>query len=163
MTFTRILLLLCLLTLGAEILSVRRDAPPIQTAATDFRPPVDDRFDRTISDVNLQKRADALLPLFDRMPPVTIRLKDAPITKSGTNVETGNAYTLCDQNSPPLIFVKRIYYQTAHPLKFENTLKHELTHAWLCRQNLMSVGHGDIFRRQLRQVGGWLNQSEKSQ
>lgn len=160
--FARILLLICLLTRGAQIFADRRAevSPPTSTAPTTAAPPNDYRFERTTFDADLQRRADALLPLFDRMPPVAVRLKDAPIEKSGTNTETGNAYTLCDKNAPPLIFVKKDYYRTAHPLKLANTLKHELTHAWLCRQNLMSVGHGAIFRRKLAAVGGWLNRTD---
>ena len=116
---------------------------------------VDSRFEKAVRDEKLQAEADALLPLFDRMPPVPIYLKDAPILESGTNTETGNAYTFCDGNEVPLIFVKKIYYQKANRKRFTNTLKHELTHAWLCRQHLISVGHGELFQRKFRAIGGW--------
>ena len=140
-----------------------RCLPPEQTEKPVNAPPptvnrtakVDPRFEKTVRNEKLQAEADALLPLFDRMPSVPIYLKDAPILKSGTNTETGNAYTFCDGNETPMIFVKKIYYQKANRKRFANTLKHELTHAWLCRQHLISVGHGELFQRKFRAIGGW--------
>ena len=134
-------------------------APPIPASVIAPMPVqrADFRFENTERDTDLQKATDALLPLFDRMPTVPVYVVDAPILKSGTNVETSNAYTDCDQNRFPFIFVKKNYRQTAHETRLTNTLKHELTHAWLCRQGMMSAGHDAIFRRKLNEVGGWIS------
>ena len=105
-------------------------------------------------DASLQAEADALLPLFDRMPPVPVYLKDETILKSGTNTEKGLAYTHCDGHEFPSIFVKKTFYQKANRIQLVNALKHELTHAWLCRQGLMSVGHGARFRQKFSEIGG---------
>lgn len=126
-----------------------------QTAAADSRFEGVDRSD------NLQAETDALLPLFDQMPSVPVYLKDEPILKSGTNTETANAYTHCDGGEFPFIFVKKIYYRQARRKRLVNTLRHELTHAWLCRQRLMSAGHGALFRRKFEQSGGWGNFAEE--
>ena len=107
-------------------------------------------------DKKLQAETDALLPLFDSMPPVPIYLKDAPILKSGTNVETGMAYTHCYNREFPFILVKKSYYQKVNRKQLINALKHELTHAWLCRQHIMS-GHDERFRQKFKQVGGFGN------
>ena len=104
-------------------------------------------------DDNLQAEADALLFLFDKMPPVPVYLKDEPMLKTGANTERGAAYTHCYSNRLPTIFVKKIFYQKANRKQLVNLLKHELTHAWLCRRQLMS-GHDDNFRKKFKQVGG---------
>ncbi len=105
---------------------------------------------------NLQTEADALLPLFDNMPPVPVYLKDEPVIKSGSNTERGVAYTNCESNEHPTIFVKKTFYQNANSKQLTNILKHELTHAWLCRQRQMS-GHDEQFREKFREVGGFGN------
>lgn len=162
----KIRLLIGLLIFSAGLLIVWIYSPSLteKSLPEDLSSPIiqpavlsDSRFDRVDSDVNLQAEADALLPLFDQMLPVPVYLKDDPILKLGTNVETGNAYTHCDGNEFPIIFVKRIYYREAHRTRLINTLKHELTHAWLCRRQMMSVGHGVAFRQKLKQIGGWQN------
>ncbi len=107
-------------------------------------------------DKNLQAESDALLPLFDNMPPVPVYLKDEPILKAGTNTEKGSAYTHCYESEKPAIFVKKIFYQKANRNRLVNALKHELTHAWLCRKRQMS-GHDEQFRRKFKQVGGFGN------
>jgi hypothetical protein len=109
-----------------------------------------------ISDRKLQSETDALLPLFDNMPPVPVYLRDEPIVKSGTNTERGVAYTNCGKNELPAIFVKRVFYEKTNQKQLTNILKHELTHAWLCRQNFMN-GHDDNFRRKFAEVGGFGN------
>lgn len=117
-------------------------------------------FDEAVSnenfetDDNLQATTDALLPLFDNMPRVPVYLKDELLLKTGTNTERGAAYTHCYRNESPAIFMKKVFYQKANRLQLSNALKHELTHAWLCRQQLMSVGHGAAFREKFIQVGG---------
>jgi len=108
-------------------------------------------------DDNLQAEADALLPLFDNMPRVPIFIKDDPMLTTGTNTERGAAYTYCYPREFPTIFVKKIFYQKANQKQLINALKHELTHAWLCRQGLMSVGHNEVFRQKFSQVGGFGN------
>lgn len=117
---------------------------------------VNDKLDSEHND-NLQTEADALLPLFDNMPRVPVFIKDEPILKSGTNTETGAAYTHCYPREFPAIFVKKIFYQKANQKQLVNALKHELTHAWLCRQGLMSVGHNEVFRQKFTEVGGFGN------
>ncbi|MGI8787819.1 MAG: SprT-like domain-containing protein [Pyrinomonadaceae bacterium] len=107
-------------------------------------------------DARLQAEADALLPLFDKMPPVVVYLTDEAIIKSGTNTERGVAYTTCDKNEFPSIYVKKTFYQKANRPQLVNILKHELTHSWLCRQRLMA-GHDAAFRRKFTQVGGFGN------
>src|SRR6185369_6824096 len=76
-------------------------------------------FDR---EDKLQAETDALLPLFDRMPPVPVYIKDEPILKSGTNTERGVAYTNCDGNELPSIFVKKIFYQKTNRKQLINIL-----------------------------------------
>lgn len=107
-------------------------------------------------DYKLQAETDALLLFFDQMPSVPIYIKDEPILKLGTNTERGVAYTNCDGNVIPSIFVKKIFYQKTNQKQLINILKHELTHAWLCRQHLMS-GHDARFREKFTQVGGFGN------
>ena len=133
---------------------------PIQTS-TRQTAASDSRFEGVVRSDNLQAETDALLPLFDQMPSVPVYLKDEPILKSGTNTATANAYTHCDGGEFPFIFVKKIYYRQARRKRLVNTLKHELTHAWLCRQRLMAAGHDALFRRKFEQVGGWGNFAEE--
>jgi hypothetical protein len=121
-----------------------------------FNPRIADSADAFEHDDNLQAEADALLPLFDNMPPVPVYLKDEPFLKTGTNTEKGAAYTHCYSRELPTIFVKKIFYQKTNRKQLVNLLKHELTHAWLCRQQLMS-GHDANFRKKFKQVGGFGN------
>jgi len=104
-------------------------------------------------DQKLQSETDALLPLFDNMPSVPVYLKDEPVLKAGTNVDTGLAYTHCFGQERPAIFFKKVFYQKNNRKQIVNALKHELTHAWLCRQGVMS-GHDARFYKKFRQVGG---------
>lgn len=105
---------------------------------------------------NLQDETKALLPLFDNMPPVPVFVKDEPILKKGTSIEKGVAYTNCDAHRTPSIFIKKIFHEKANRIMLVNILKHELTHAWLCRQGI-SAGHDERFRRKFEQVGGFGN------
>jgi hypothetical protein len=104
----------------------------------------------------LQAETDALLHFFDRMPPVPVYLKDEPVLKSGTNVETGLAYTHCYAQERPTIFIKKSFYEKSSRKYLVNILKHELTHAWLCRQRAMS-GHDERFRKKFKEIGGFGN------
>ena len=108
------------------------------------------------SNDKLQTEADALMPLFDNMPPVPVYLKDEPVIKSGSNTERGVAYTHCERHENPTIFIKKDFYEQANRKQLVNILKHELTHAWLCRGQLMS-GHDEKFRRKFAEVGGFGN------
>lgn len=139
-------LLLLLLLLSNPMPTSQPHAPEIVVSEIQFD-----------SDKNLQAAADALLSLFDNMPPVPVYLKDEPILKSGTNTERGAAYTQCSRQALPTIFVKKIFYQKTNRKQLVNLLKHELTHAWLCRQRAMSVGHDAAFREKFTQVGGFGN------
>lgn len=105
---------------------------------------------------NLQSKADNLLNLFDKMSSVPIYLKEEPILKSGSNTERGVAYTNCPTNKNPAIIIKKQFYEHANQKQLTNIIKHELTHSWLCRQNLM-FGHDEMFRKKFSEVGGFGN------
>src|SRR5215204_2948015 len=136
--------------LGLLILPFLATPPPF-TSETSSIP-----VERPVQNGKLQADTDELLPLFDEMPPVPVFIRDAPVLKSGTNIETGVAYTNCENHENPTIFIKRSFYEKTNRKQLVNILKHELTHSWLCRQNLMS-GHDEIFRRKFTQVGGFGN------
>lgn len=108
------------------------------------------------SNAKLQSQTDSLLYLFDKIPSVPIYLKDEPIIKNGTNVEHGVAYTSCGKEKSPIIYIKKIFYETANQKQLVNILKHELTHAWQCKKGIMS-GHDAEFRRKFAEVGGFGN------
>ena len=103
----------------------------------------------------LQSDADALLPLFDKMPSVPIFITNEAIQKGGTNIEGGVAYNVCESKNPT-IYMKRAFYQTANRKQLMNILKHELTHAYFCRQGVQA-GHDARFREKFTQVGGFGN------
>lgn len=125
----------------------------VETLATDAVPTVSDNV---ATDPALQSEADALLSLFDNMPPVPVFVSDEIINKTGTNTERGVAYTNCDDLQNPSIVVKREFRDRVNEKQRINILKHELTHAWLCRQRLMN-GHDELFRRKFESVGGFGN------
>lgn len=137
----------------ALLLLITLNLSPEQSLPTGKATVSTDEFE---GDDNLQTEADALLPLFDQMPPVPLYLKDEPVLKSGTEIERRVAYTYCKNLESPTIFVKKIFYRTANRTQIINILKHELTHAWLCRQHI-DAGHDARFRRKFKQVGGWGN------
>jgi hypothetical protein len=126
---------------------------PFSLSLTEEKPAIIKSFEQN---EKLQADADTLLPLFDGMPPVPVFLKDEPIISAGTNTERGVAYTDCEARIVPSIFVKRVFYQNANRIQLVNILKHELTHAWLCRRQLMA-GHDARFREKFKQVGGFGN------
>lgn len=113
----------------------------------------EEKFER---DEKLQAEADALLPLFDKMASVPVYVKDEAILKGGTNTEKGIAYTDCKDHKTPTIFVKKNFYRKTNRKQIVNMLKHELTHAWLCRQEIM-WGHDERFYKKFRQIGGFGN------
>ena len=144
-------IIICAVFLGLSFWFLRPNPAPMLTAGASI-PGLTFEHDK-----KLQAETDALLSLFDKMPTVPVYLKDEPILKSGTHVEIGAAYTQCYRGDFPIIYVKKIFYQKANRKQLVNALKHELTHAWLCRRGQMSVGHGDAFRRKFAQVGGFGN------
>ena len=107
-------------------------------------------------DKALQAKADALLPLFGQMSPVPVYVSDEEINKAGTNVERGVAFTKCENDRAPVIFVKSAFYKKTNNKQIVNILKHELTHAYFCRQGI-KTGHDARFRRKFEEVGGFGN------
>ncbi len=104
----------------------------------------------------LQKQADSLLILFDKIPSVPVYLTDEAILKQGNNVERGLAYTKCIESGDPKIFIKDQFYKTKNQKQITNILKHELTHAWQCHHGIMT-GHDNEFREKFKSVGGFGN------
>lgn len=103
-------------------------------------------------DMNLQAESDKLVKLFG-LRIVPVYLKDEIINKHGTNTERGVAYTTCEEKGNPEIFVKKVFYKKANRKQLINILKHELTHAWQCSQDL-TWGHDEKFYKKFRSVGG---------
>ncbi len=113
-------------------------------------------LDKTVEkDEKLQTQTDSLLPLFDNMPPTPVYLKDEAILKSGNEAQLRVAYAICE-NKKPTIFVKKIFYQKANQKQLVNILKHELTHAWFCRQGIKAE-HDARFRKKFESIGGFGN------
>lgn len=112
-----------------------------------------ENFERS---AKLQTETDALLPLFGKMPPVPVFLKDEIINKQGSNIERGVAYTACENKNQPTIFVKKVFFEKANKKQLVNILKHELTHAYFCRQEVQE-GHDARFRKKFTEVGGFGN------
>ncbi len=154
-------ILICLLIGGAVLLYnlfQQANVPPLtnnnlQTPAKDASAP-EKKFEQN---QNLQAEANALLRLFDKMPVVPVYLSEELIEKEGSNVEKGVAYTICENSKNPEIMMKKSFFQKANHKQLINILKHEMTHAWLCRQNEMSVGHGELFQKKFKSVGGFGN------
>jgi hypothetical protein len=131
---------------------VEREKPPANAANAPEKK-IQKNFER---DEKLQAETDRLLPLFDRMAVVPVYLKDEVINKEGTNTERGVAYTSCENDNQPVIFVKKVFYRKANRKMLVNILKHELTHAWQCRKGY-TWGHDEIFRNKFKSVGGFGN------
>lgn len=128
------------------------DPPPVSptTVPIEVETEKKDNFEYN---AKLQAEADALLPLFDKMLSVPIFLRNEIINKEGSNTERGVAYTICENKNQPTIFVKKVFYEKANRKQLVNILKHELTHAWQCRQEIM-WGHDPRFRKKFKEVGG---------
>jgi hypothetical protein len=103
----------------------------------------------------LQRDADALLPLFDKMPSVPVYVVNEPIQKGETGADGGVAYNVCE-NKNPTIYMKRAFYDKGNRKQIVNILKHELTHAYFCRQGVQT-GHDERFRKKFAEVGGFGN------
>jgi hypothetical protein len=106
------------------------------------------------TDERLQAKSDSLLPLFDHMISVPVYLVDEPIIDKGNNTERSVAYTICENKDQPTIFVKKVFYAKWNETVLSNILKHELTHAWFCRQEIRAE-HDQRFRKKFASVGGF--------
>ena len=124
---------------------------PLPTAAV--KTETKENFERS---AKLQTETDALLPLFGKMPQVPVFLKDEIINKQGSSTERGVAYTACENKNQPTIFVKKVFYEKTNRKQLVNILKHELTHAYFCRQGVQE-GHDANFRKKFTEVGGFGN------
>lgn len=124
---------------------------PLPTATV--TPDAKRNFERS---AKLQTDADALLPLFGKMPQVPVFLKDEIVNKQGSSTERGVAYTACENKNQPTIFVKKVFFEKANRKQLINILKHELTHAYFCRQGAQE-GHDALFRKKFTEVGGFGN------
>lgn len=111
---------------------------------------------KTEKDIKLQAKSDSLLYLFDKMPSVPVYLVDEPIVRGGSNVEHGVAYTACENKNQPTIFVKKAFYEKRNEKQLVNILKHELVHAYFCRQGIQAE-HDERFRKKFKEVGGFGN------
>ncbi len=114
------------------------------------------RNDKIEKDARLQTQADSLLNLFDNMPSVPVFIKDEPILKTGTNTERGLGYTTCENKNTPTVYIKKVFYQKKNQKQIINILKHELTHAYFCRQGLQ-VDHDSRWRKKFESIGGFGN------
>jgi hypothetical protein len=112
-----------------------------------------ENFERS---AKLQTETDALLSFFDKMPPVPVFMKDEIIDKKGSSTERGVAYTACENKNQPTIFVKKVFFEKANRKQLINILKHELTHAYFCRQGVQE-GHDAKFRKKFTEAGGFGN------
>ncbi len=168
MSFKKSLFLIALLAIAivtaAVIWSYFQTPSTVQTQAnSNIQPnrvanasssnPLDKKLERNS---NLQSQTDSLLYLFDKIQSVPIYLKDEPIIRNGTNVERGVAYTSCEKDKKPIIYIKKVFYEKANQKQLTNILKHELTHAWQCKRGIMS-GHDPEFRKKFTEVGGFGN------
>lgn len=104
----------------------------------------------------LQIQANSLLKLFGNMPIVPVYIKDEPIIRTGSETQKGVAYTTCENKKDPTIFVKKVFYQKTNEKQLNNILKHELVHAWFCRQGEI-IGHDERFRKKFKEIGGFGN------
>jgi hypothetical protein len=108
------------------------------------------------TDPKLQVQANSLLILFDKMPMVSVYLTDEPIIKTGSETQKGVAYTMCATKETPAIYMKKVFYQKANQIQLVNILKHEMVHAWFCRQGIQA-SHDQRFRKKFKEVGGFGN------
>jgi hypothetical protein len=125
---------------------------PANVPAAEESPPPTKKFE---TDPGLQSEADLILPLFDNMPAVPVYLTDEPLLKTGSEKEKGVAYTVCTHKNPA-IYVKKGFYRKRNQKQLINILKHEMTHAWFCRQGIQAA-HDERFRRKFKEVGGFGN------
>lgn len=138
--------------------SAKEKTPPAVIEAKSETIPTDDSPQKiqAVTYTKLQKEADALLPLFENMPSVPVIITDEVVLKTGKNTERGVAYTNCGERQSPSILLKKTFYEKANRKQLNNILKHEMTHAWLCRKQQMS-GHDERFKKKFKEVGGFGN------
>ena len=158
----KIIILLCLLLGGIIILSLYlfKTEPPETvsiSAANVANTPKIVPVKTPEQNLKLQNETDSYLKLFDNMPPVPVYLSNAPVNSSGGKVEKGVAYTTCESAARPEIWFKKDFALKTNQRQLTNIIKHELTHAWLCRQNEMASGHGELFQKKFKSVGGFGN------
>lgn len=108
------------------------------------------------TNAKLQLQANSFLKLFGNMPYVPVFIKDEPIIRTGSETQKGVAYTTCENKKEPTIFVKKVFYQKANEKQLSNIIKHELVHAWFCRQGEI-IGHDERFRKKFKEIGGFGN------
>lgn len=108
------------------------------------------------TNAKLQLQTNSLLKLFGNMPKVPVYIKDEPIIKTGSETQKGVAYTTCENKKDPTIFVKKVFYLKTNDKQLTNSLKHELVHAWFCRQGEI-IGHNERFRQKFKEIGGFGN------
>jgi hypothetical protein len=113
--------------------------------------PVSDK--KGIKDAKLQSQSDKLLPLFNKMPSVPVLIIDEPILKTGSETQKGVGYTICLTGDNPTIYLKKEFLNKANQKQLVNILKHELVHAYFCRQGVQA-GHDERFRKKFKEVGG---------
>ncbi len=114
------------------------------------------QYNKVEKNIAMQKQADSLLNLFDNMSSVPVFVKDEPILRNGTNTERGLGYTTCENKNVPTIYIKKVFFQKNNQKQIINILKHELTHAYFCRQGFQ-VGHDERWRKKFESVGGFGN------
>ena len=108
---------------------------------------------KTGKDAKLQAESDKLLNLFGKMPSVPVFVRDEAILKKGSETQKSVGYTTCENSNQPFIFIKKVFYERANEKQLTNILKHELVHAWFCRQGIQA-GHDERFRQKFKEVGG---------
>jgi hypothetical protein len=99
----------------------------------------------------LQDRVDSLLYFFDKMSSVLAFIIEEPVIAKGDETQRGVAYTICENNEPTIL-VKKTFYEKKNQKQLTIVLKHELTHAWFCRQGIRA-GHDQRFRDKMKNIG----------
>lgn len=102
-------------------------------------------------DASLQTRADKLATLFGELASVPVYLTESADGETDDLVR-GVAYTRCVVREPTIV-IKEEFYRRANETQLINILKHELTHAFFCRDGV-KAGHDARFREKFASVGG---------
>jgi Zn-dependent protease with chaperone function len=120
-------------------------------------------------EARLQAVCDNLLHLFDNMPRVKVQIVDKPMENPWTHEQNmfdptlyskkfswnwthAPAYCVADS----LVCLKRVWLNSASPEEVEETIRHELVHAWMDWKGLDkrdSMKHGPIFQAKAAEVG----------
>lgn len=97
----------------------------------------------------LQYTADQLLPLFDNMPSVRVKVGNDP------HFKTSKALAFWRQHEKT-IYIRPDYFKGAEPDDLVDTLKHELIHVWTDWKGFYTDkdgGHGEAFIRKAISLG----------